>query len=169
MGRPVKHIEVPESDIDELTDMLDDPRLTDRMKIRFRMVLLKADYLSHSAIADQLGSNRQSVIKWVKRYEDGGIPALQDDRAGKGGPLGRRRVRRSLKATADKLLSANRSLTHEDIERLVLTQLREEPDDETGQPYATHSKVKVQLLNVLADVVKSKAGGDSIEDLLASL
>jgi biotin operon repressor len=169
MGRPVKHIDIPDSDVDELTDMLDDPRLTDRMKIRFRMVLLKADYLSHSAIADQLGSNRQSVIKWVKRYEDGGIPALQDDRAGKGGPLGRRRVRRSLKGTAEKLLAAQRSLTHEDIERLVLTQLREEPDDEPGQPYATHSKVKVSLLSVLADVVKSKASGDSIEDLLSQL
>jgi hypothetical protein len=97
------------------------------------------------------------------------IPALQDDRAGKGGPLGRRRVRRSLKGTAEKLLAAQRSLTHEDIERLVLTQLREEPDDEPGQPYATHSKVKVSLLSVLADVVKSKASGDSIEDLLSQL
>ena len=169
MGRPVKHIDIPESDVDELTDMIEDPRLSERMKVRFRMVLLKADYLTHSAIADQLGSNRQSVIKWVKRYEYGGIPALQDDRPGKGGPLGRRRVRRSLKGAADKLLATNRSLTHEDIERLVLTQLREEPDDDVGQPYATHSKVKVQLLGVLADVVKSKASGDSIEDLLASL
>tara|TARA_R100000808_G_C2089505_1_gene110426 strand:- start:229 stop:738 length:510 start_codon:yes stop_codon:yes gene_type:complete len=169
MGRQVKHIEVPDSDVSELEDMLDDPRLTERMKTRFRIVLLKADFLSHSAVAAQLGTNKQSVIKWIKRYQEGGIPALQDDRAGKGGPLGRRRVRRSLKGAADKLLSSNRSLSHEDVERLVLTQLREEPDDEPGQPYATHSKVKVQLLNVLADVVKSKSDGESVEDLLASL
>ena len=59
-----------------------------------------------------------------------------------------------------------KSLSHEDIEALVLTQLREEPDDPPGQPYATHSKVKATLLGVLVDVVKSKSVGEDVEDLL---
>jgi transposase/transposase-like protein len=46
---------------------------------RARIVLLAADGMSNTAIADKVGVTRQTVIGWRGRYEDGGLQGLQDE------------------------------------------------------------------------------------------
>lgn len=51
---------------------------------RARIVLLAADGLTNTDIAEQLQVARQTVVTWRKRYVDGGITALADaDRPGR--------------------------------------------------------------------------------------
>ena len=46
---------------------------------RARIVLLAADGVSNSAIADRLGVSRPTVIGWRNRYADSGIAGLEDE------------------------------------------------------------------------------------------
>ncbi len=43
-----------------------------------RIVLLAADGVSHTEIADRLGVSRQTVITWRGRYERRGLAGLDD-------------------------------------------------------------------------------------------
>jgi len=45
---------------------------------RARIVLLAADGVSHTEIADRLGVSRQTVITWRGRYERRGVAGLDD-------------------------------------------------------------------------------------------
>jgi len=45
---------------------------------RARIVLLAADGVSHTEIADRLGVSRQTVITWRGRYEQRGLAGLDD-------------------------------------------------------------------------------------------
>ncbi|MGH3857987.1 MAG: IS630 family transposase, partial [Pseudonocardiaceae bacterium] len=45
---------------------------------RARIVLLAADGVSNTAIADRVGVTRQTVVSWRARYESGGIAGLDD-------------------------------------------------------------------------------------------
>jgi transposase len=46
---------------------------------RARIVLLAADGVSNTAIADKVGVSRQTVISWRERYAGGGIGGLHDE------------------------------------------------------------------------------------------
>jgi transposase len=51
---------------------------------RARIVLLAADGVTNTDIAQRLSLSRQTVVTWRKRYVDGGLPALADaDRPGR--------------------------------------------------------------------------------------
>jgi len=51
---------------------------------RARIVLLAADGLSNTAIAERVGVSRPTVLTWRGRYEAGGVTALEDlDRPGR--------------------------------------------------------------------------------------
>jgi len=51
---------------------------------RARIVLLAADGMSNTAIAEKVGVSRPTVLVWRSRYEIGGVGALQDlDRPGR--------------------------------------------------------------------------------------
>ena len=51
---------------------------------RARIVLLAADGMSNTAIAEKVGVSRPTVLLWRGRYETGGVAALQDlDRPGR--------------------------------------------------------------------------------------
>src|SRR4051812_30743953 len=45
---------------------------------RARIVLLAADGVSNTAIADKVGVTRQTVVGWRGRYEEGGLAGLED-------------------------------------------------------------------------------------------
>ena len=144
---------VPESDVSELESMLTDDRLTDRMKLRFRIILLRADMVTVREIARDLDCSPTTVNKWLDRYRSGGIQALQDERPHKtDGPLARRRVYRSLKGAAERLIREGKGVAWSDLQHLLLVQLREEPDDDERSPHATHTKAKVEMLRLLKDV-----------------
>ena len=46
---------------------------------RARIVLLAADGVPNTDIADQTGTSRPTVLKWRGRYKDSGIEALDDE------------------------------------------------------------------------------------------
>ncbi|WP_405066910.1 IS630 family transposase [Kribbella sp. NBC_01510] len=46
---------------------------------RARIVLLAADGVSNTAIADKVGVTRQTVVGWRGRYEEGGLRGLEDE------------------------------------------------------------------------------------------
>jgi len=46
---------------------------------RARIVLLAADGVSNTAIADQVGVSRPTVLGWRDRYVDGGVAGLEDE------------------------------------------------------------------------------------------
>ena len=46
---------------------------------RARIVLLAADGVSHTRIAERLDVSRQTVITWRQRYEARGLAGLQDE------------------------------------------------------------------------------------------
>ena len=50
-----------------------------KVVLRSRIVLKKMEGLSHEAIAEHLGTSRVTVGLWLKRYQNGGIPALLKD------------------------------------------------------------------------------------------
>lgn len=54
------------------------------MATRARIILLAADGDSNSAIAEQLGISRPTVILWRKRFAEGGPPALGQTKPGRG-------------------------------------------------------------------------------------
>lgn len=58
-----------------------------RLARRARIVLLAADGLGNTAIAEKVGVSRPTVLFWRGRYERGGVAALEylDRAAGRGG------------------------------------------------------------------------------------
>ncbi|MGK2882340.1 MAG: helix-turn-helix domain-containing protein [Mycobacterium sp.] len=49
------------------------------MTTRARIVLLAADGVANTDIADLTGTSRPTVLKWRGRYADSGIAGLDDD------------------------------------------------------------------------------------------
>ena len=68
-----------EGDREELTRLTRSPSVRAGLAQRARIVLLAADGLGNSAIAEKLGTARPTVIDWRKRYVAGGIAGLADD------------------------------------------------------------------------------------------
>ena len=55
-----------------------------RLVLRSRIVLLAATGLSQASIAERLGTTRQTVRLWCRRFTPGGPAALQSDAPGRG-------------------------------------------------------------------------------------
>ena len=76
---------------------------------RARIVLLAADGLSNNAVADKVGVNQATVVKWRKRYLAAGVDGLIDEpRPG-----------------------APRTITDEAVEAVVVRTLEDAPTDAT--------------------------------------
>jgi transposase len=76
---------------------------------RARIVLLAADGLSNNEVADKVGCNQATVVKWRKRFIERGLDGLPDDpRPG-----------------------APRSISDDDVEAVIVRTLEDKPTDAT--------------------------------------
>src|SRR6185437_5306360 len=67
-----------EGDRDRLADLARLPSVPSGLAKRARMVLLAADGIPNAQLARAAGVSRPTVIGWRARYEQGGIPARED-------------------------------------------------------------------------------------------
>lgn len=65
----------------ELRRALADPALTSQQRKRIEIVALRLDGVGTSEITGRLGVSMTSVVKWPKRYREGGLQALLTTRA----------------------------------------------------------------------------------------
>ena len=68
-----------EADRLQLTSVANSRSLPHGLVVRARLVLMAADGLANSAIAQKLGLSQQSVCLWRRRYLEGGIQGLHDE------------------------------------------------------------------------------------------
>jgi transposase len=78
MLRSAEAVEVPDTDLTELTAWTRSATITAGASLRARIVLRAGAGEGTSAIARALGVSRPTVIIWRERYRTGGIAALED-------------------------------------------------------------------------------------------
>jgi transposase len=79
MPRSALRVVLRDGDLDRLTSLTRSSTAPAGLVQRARIVLLAADGVSNTDIAERLQVARQTVVTWRKRYVDGGIGALADD------------------------------------------------------------------------------------------
>ena len=108
-GRPRALLTVSDSDRVVLVRWSKRPTSPHSIAQRARIVLLAADGLSNNEVADKVGCNQATVVKWRKRFIERGLDGLPDDpRPG-----------------------APRSITDDDVEAVIVRTLEEQPTDAT--------------------------------------
>lgn len=108
-GRPMPPLELSDSDRAILERWLRRPKTAQALAQRARIVLNCAEGLSNGAVAKQLGLTRQTVGKWRNRFVQTGVDGLMDEpRPG-----------------------APRTITDEDVERVITLTLEGTPEDAT--------------------------------------
>lgn len=80
-----------------------------RLVRRSRIVLLLAEGLRQSEVAEALRLTRRTVARWEQRFRNGGPEALRRDRPGRGRPKGRRAelVARVLRVTQERRVAGD--------------------------------------------------------------
>ena len=78
MANRVKVLDVSASDVEELSARVRSKTLPAKQVERARIVLLASQGLAAEAIAERVGCSRPTVVMWRKRYEQGGLTALDD-------------------------------------------------------------------------------------------
>ena len=92
-NRPAPALELREGDREELSRWTRSSAIRAGLAQRARIVLLAADGLSNTAIAEQVGVSRPTVIGWRSRYQVRGIDGLADeDRSGRPRVIDRAKV-----------------------------------------------------------------------------
>lgn len=108
-GRPLVPLQVPEADRTILERWIRRPKTAQALALRARIVLRCAEGHSNGDVADHLGITRQTVGKWRSRYLRSGVDGLLDEpRPG-----------------------APRTITDEDVERVLTLTLESKPKDAT--------------------------------------
>src|ERR1700739_2040103 len=64
----------------ELERLVRSGKTEQRVVLRARIVLGAADGKSNNALARELGTSRPTVLDWRRRFAEGGVAALYDDR-----------------------------------------------------------------------------------------
>lgn len=77
-NRPAAPLVLREGDHPRLTAMTRSPTVRAGLAQRARILLLAAEGLSNTEIADKVGVSRPTVLVWRQRYVDGGIDGLSD-------------------------------------------------------------------------------------------
>src|SRR5918995_750050 len=108
-GRPRALLTVSAEEREVLVRWSKRPTAPHSIAQRARIVLLAADGLSNKEVADKVGCNQATVVKWRKRFIEHGLEGLPDDpRPG-----------------------APRSITDDDVEAVIVRTLEDRPTDAT--------------------------------------
>jgi len=92
-NRPAPALRLREGDQEELTRWTRSSSIRAGLAQRARIVLLAADGMSNTAIADMVGVSRPTVIGWRDRYAAGGVAGLDDEpRPGRPRTIDHRRI-----------------------------------------------------------------------------
>ena len=78
-GRPKQPIMLSQQDRTQLTSLAHSRSMPHGLVTRARLVLLAADGVSNSVIAERLGLSQQSVCQWRKRFVEHGMPGLHEE------------------------------------------------------------------------------------------
>jgi transposase len=108
-GRPKQPLSVTDDERETLTRWSRRPKSPHSIAQRARIVLLAADGLSNVAVADKVGVNQATVVKWRRRFSERRLDGLVDEpRPG-----------------------APRTISDDDVERVIVRTLEEKPTDAT--------------------------------------
>ena len=92
-NRPAPALLLRDADREELLRLTRSSRAPAGLALRARIVLLAADGVSNTTIADGVGVSRPTVIAWRDRYQAKGIAGLHDeDRSGRPRRIDRAKV-----------------------------------------------------------------------------
>lgn len=109
MARPLAPLLITDEERSELRGWARRPKTAQAIAMRARIILLCAEEQSNQDVADDLGVNRVTVGKWRKRFLESGLDGLVDaPRPG-----------------------APRTITDEDVERVIAKTLEETPKNAT--------------------------------------
>jgi putative transposase len=78
-GRPRKPIVLSDEEQEQLTSIVRSHSLPYGLVTRAKVILMTAEGISNSEIAEKLSLSTQSVSKWRQRYLKHGIPGLHDE------------------------------------------------------------------------------------------
>ncbi len=78
MSRPAAPLTVRDAQRAEIHRQLRQRTLPAGKTVRLRAVLLAAEGVGPSTIAERLGPSRISVMRWLARFREGGLPALEE-------------------------------------------------------------------------------------------
>jgi transposase len=108
-GRPRQPVGVSDEQREVLERWSRRPKSPHSVAQRSRIVLLAADGLSNNAVAERVGVNQATVVKWRKRFIERGVDGLVDEpRPG-----------------------APRKISDADVEEVVVRTLEDKPTDAT--------------------------------------
>ena len=79
-GRPLKPLEISGSTREELESLSRSLSLAAGLVSRAKIVLLCADGFDNKAVAEEVGTSRQTVGKWRERFRTQGLMGLYDER-----------------------------------------------------------------------------------------
>lgn len=85
-ARPAPALGLHDGDRERLTGWARSSSLRAGLAQRARIVLLAADGVSNTEIANRVGVSRPTVIDWRTRYERSGMTGLDDEPRGSPGP-----------------------------------------------------------------------------------
>src|SRR5947209_9530698 len=78
-NRPAEALALRDGDRERLLSMTRRSSVRAGLAARARIVLLAADGLSNTAIAQRVGVTRPTVISWRNRYDQRGLKGLSDE------------------------------------------------------------------------------------------
>jgi transposase len=108
-GRPRQPLSVSDEERETLVRWSRRPKSPHSIAQRARIVLLAADGMTNTAVADRVGVNQATVVKWRKRFLERRLDGLVDEpRPG-----------------------APRTISDDDVERVVVRTLEDKPTDAT--------------------------------------
>jgi transposase len=117
-GRPTVEVVLSDGERETLDRWARRPKSAQALALRCRIVLLCADGATNTEVVQRLGVSHPTVSKWRRRFAELGLDGLADEpRPG-----------------------VPRSITDDDVERLVVKTLEETPADATH--WSTRSLAK---------------------------
>jgi transposase len=108
-GRPLVPLSIAAGERKQLLSWSRRRTTAQALAMRARIVLLAADGLSNTAVAEQVSTTLHTVGKWRQRFVDKGIDGLLDEQRP----------------------GTSRKLSDEDVERVLTLTLESKPDDAT--------------------------------------